>query len=120
MDLKSMQSDWIGLEAFVKKKKFKNMLFSVVMAPKRHRSKRNDINTGRHQRVNLRIKTHTTKNIINNKLLLWQRGVHGFRTLVNIHSYKRSAVFQTAVQPITDSLVKCNRLYGKTMFTVHT
>ena len=25
--------------------------------------------------INLRIKTHTTKNIINNKLLLWQRGV---------------------------------------------
>ena len=61
--------------------------------------------------INLRIKTHTTKNIINNKLLLWQRGVHGFSPLVHIHSYKRSAVFQTAVQPITDSLVKCNRLY---------
>src|SRR4029434_9164312 len=42
--------------------------------------------------INLRIKKHTTKKIINNRLLLWQRGVHGFRPLVNIHSYKRSAV----------------------------
>src|SRR4029434_2458902 len=32
--------------------------------------------------INLRIKPHTTKNIINNKLLLWQRGVHGFRPLL--------------------------------------
>ena len=55
--------------------------------------------------INLRIKTHTTKNIINNKLLLWQRGVHWF---------------QTAVPTYTDSLVKCLTLYGKKMFTVHT
>ena len=31
--------------------------------------------------INLRIKTHTTKNIINNWLLLWQRGVNGSRLL---------------------------------------
>ena len=42
--------------------------------------------------INLRIKTHTTKNIINNWLLLWQRGVNGSRPLINIHSHNRNAV----------------------------
>src|SRR4029434_7266517 len=60
-----MHSAEIGSQTFVKKKKKKNMLFSVVMAPKRHRSKRNDNNTERHQRVKhescviLSLYTHT-------------------------------------------------------------
>src|SRR4029434_8951385 len=36
--------------------------------------------------INLRIKTHTTKNKINNRLLLWQRGVQWFQPAVPIYT----------------------------------
>src|SRR4029434_79617 len=50
----------------------------------------------------LRIKSHTTKNIINNLLLLCQRGVNGVRPLLQPTLLQRGIeCFQNAVQPIT-------------------
>ena len=52
--------------------------------------------------INLRIKSHTTKNIINNWLLLCQRGVNGVRPLLQPTLLQRGMeCFQNAVQPIT-------------------
>src|SRR4029434_288570 len=65
---------------------------------------------------NLRIKTHTTKNIINNKLLLWRRGVNGVRPLLQptLLREERSG-FRTLFKPSLNSLVPCNRLYAETI-----
>ena len=66
--------------------------------------------------INLRIKTHTTKNIINNWLLLWRRGVNGVRPLLQptLLREERSG-FRTLFNPSLPSLVPCNRLYAETI-----